>query len=1033
MKHAVLVLMLISFILSQAWCQSSRKFHDPESVITQWEESFRSRSLDTFADCYWENAGQWWLLPDGRLERNEGIGSIIDRQTAIFDELGPDILSFRLPEPQVYPASYTGIPMFIYDDPELGTTEVFWFEERSGRIRITRQLVIVRYFSEVRTGDVQKWADVNRDGRLQWEEQRIVYEALWRSTQESHQVSNPLDEFCDWNGNGRIEIQEIHLARAVLIRDSLRRGYIHFPEFSRKYLDQNRSGSIDLGEAELAFELIYGEPGNRPVDSLLSENIDFIPDGIINSFEREIFTRTVTRLVATIPEWPVFEQLSEKNISWVVTWADANGDGFIGEEELWDIGRLMRRAMAETDVITSPIGLCYDDDRDLKLSQSERLRAADMMLLKYLPEAMNIKAITFNRTTLITELDVNDNGWLDPEEIEAFGSIAMNPRRLINRQTESELERRIDREPRNGRMDEWEVLSFTEGVFATIAEIWLMDSSDVSQSAAGLTNGALSSPEEDEVPLQESVEAIISLDESTPVTTTTPLTGELSAEVILDSVYPILYKYYDTAPVGQVTIRNGTSATLSDLQVRVEIQRYIDSPRLSARIPSLDSGKEVSVDLRALFNQNVLDLTEGTRCSASVLISYRDGEEQKQLVVTETLTLYDRNAIRWDDSEKVASFVTARDPQIRLLATNMAAVIRREKNESVSDNLQSAMVLYAAMIQHNIGYNVDPTSSYRTLSGDNFQVDYIQFPRQTLMYKGGDCDDLSVCYTALLEAIGIPSAFITIPGHIYVAVGLKMDAATARSRFSDPGDLIFTDDGRVWVPVEITKLNDRNPEFLKAWKEGAKEWREHSKRNQAELLPTRSAWKSYEPVAASFMTETIALPDSIQVLKSFRSELDCFVGREIAGRELTIKGRLSSAPENPRLLNLLGTLYARYGINEKARVQFNAAIANQEYYASLMNLGNLDFLDEEYLKASSWYQRALSVKAGDPYTLLALARTDHELENYNNVQLYYSKLRQIKPQLASEYIYLDLRASDSVRAQESTRLRKHVIWAEGEE
>jgi hypothetical protein len=1032
LKRTVMVLIFIMLIFSQVWCQSYRKFHDPESVITQWEESFRSHNLDVFADCYWENAEQWWLLPDGRLERNEGIGSIIERQQVIIDELGPDSSSFRLPEPQIHPVSYTGFPLLIYDDPELGTTNVFWFEERFGRIRIARQLLIVRYFNEVEAGDVQIWADENKDGILQREEQRTVYEALWRATQEPHQVSNPLDEFCDWNVDGRIEVQEIHLARAALIRDSLRQGYIHFPEFSHQYLDQNRSGSIDLGEADMAFELIYGEPGNRPVDSLLTENIDFIPDGIINSFEREVFSRIVTRLVATIPEWPVFEQLSEKNISWVVTWADANGDGFIGEEELWDIGGLMHGAITETDVITSPIGLYYDNDRDLKLSPSEQKKATDMMMLKYLPETMNIKEIPFNRITIITELDLNDNSWLDPEEIEEFIEVAMNQEKLINRRVDSELEKRIDREPKDSYLDEWEVYSFTGGVFATIAEIWLIDSSDVSQSVAGLTNEALSTTVETRINLQEFVRTVEPDEEQTAVTKVTQLTGKLIAEVSLDPVYPILYKYYDTAPVGKVVIRNGTSKTLSDLQVQVDIQRYIDNPRLSTRITSLGSGEEITVKLQALFNQNVLDLTEGTRCSARVLISYQEDGEQKQLAITETLTLYDRNAIRWDDSEKVASFVTARDPQIRLLATNMAAVIRREKNESISDNLQNAMVLYSAMIQHNLGYNIDPTSSYRTLSGDNLQVDYIQFPRQTLIYKGGDCDDLSVCYSALLEAIGIPSAFITIPGHIYVAVGLKMDASTARSRFSNPNDLIFAEDGSVWIPVEITKLNDRNPEFLEAWEEGAKEWREHSSRNQAELLPTRTAWESYEPVAASFMTETVALPDSVRVLNSFQSELKRFIGSEIADRELTIKGRLSSDINNPRLLNLLGTLYARYGINTKARVQFNTAISNKEYFASLMNLGHLDFLDEEYIKASSWYQRALSIRESDAYTLLALARTDHELENYGNVKHYYSKLQQINPQLASDYIYLDLRASDSVRAQESTRLRKYVIWVEEE-
>jgi tetratricopeptide (TPR) repeat protein len=363
----------------------------------------------------------------------------------------------------------------------------------------------------------------------------------------------------------------------------------------------------------------------------------------------------------------------------------------------------------------------------------------------------------------------------------------------------------------------------------------------------------------------------------------------------------------------------------------------------------------------------------------------------------------------------------------------MTASIRRSRNESISENLQNAMALYAALIQHNLGYNIDPTSSYKVLSKDSLQVDYVQFPRQTLMFKGGDCDDLAVCFASLLEAIGIPSAFITIPGHIYVALGLEMDGSKAKAWFSDPDDLIFAQDGSVWVPVEITKLNDSNPDFLEAWEEGAKEWREHDDRGQAKLLPTRSAWETYEPVAASFMTETVALPDTEKVLEVFQRDLSRFIGLEIADQELTMKAKLSRDPNNPRYLNILGTLYARYGLSDKAREQFTAAVVSKEYFAALMNLGHLEFLDEDYEEAEEYYERALKAYPDNAHAILALARTDHELENYGNVKRYYSQLQDLDPELAEEYSYLDLRASESVRAEEATRLRKYVAWEIEEE
>lgn len=67
------------------------------------------------------------------------------------------------------------------------------------------------------------------------------------------------------------------------------------------------------------------------------------------------------------------------------------------------------------------------------------------MLTYILPEALQIGTMSFERAATIAELDVNENGWLDPEEIENFGEIAIHPERLIGRIARTPLERKIDR------------------------------------------------------------------------------------------------------------------------------------------------------------------------------------------------------------------------------------------------------------------------------------------------------------------------------------------------------------------------------------------------------------------------------------------------------------------------------------------------------------------------------------------------------------------------------------------------------------
>ncbi|MBT3271522.1 MAG: transglutaminase domain-containing protein, partial [Spirochaetales bacterium] len=99
-------------------------------------------------------------------------------------------------------------------------------------------------------------------------------------------------------------------------------------------------------------------------------------------------------------------------------------------------------------------------------------------------------------------------------------------------------------------------------------------------------------------------------------------------------------------------------------------------------------------------------------------------------------------------------------------------MMRDYANPALNSNLLLALAIHEAITLYAIRYVIDPSSSYKQPSGKNAAFDYLQFPRQTLEYKAGDCDDLSILYTALLQAIGIETAFITIPGHIYMAFSL---------------------------------------------------------------------------------------------------------------------------------------------------------------------------------------------------------------------------------------------------------------------
>jgi hypothetical protein len=506
------------------------------------------------------------------------------------------------------------------------------------------------------------------------------------------------------------------------------------------------------------------------------------------------------------------------------------------------------------------------------------------------------------------------------------------------------------------------------------------------------------------------------------------------SDVKLERVFPVLWKYYDTHPLGSITLTNVGDRELESLEVRLEMptadptKSYIDKPKLSARIERLKKGESRTVDLFALFNENVLKVTEGTKAIAEVAVNYKVAGRDARDAETLTIEMYDRNALRWDDDRKIASFVTAKDEEVRGFSTAAAAVLGSAQGRAVSANLQMGMVMLTSLKELGVSYRVDPSSSYKDLSAKKGgAVDYIQFPRQTLGRKAGDCDDLSVAYSALLESVGVPTAFITVPGHIFAAFRLEMPASDARSTFRDTSDLVLKPDGSVWLPVETTALTEG---FLQAWTLGARQWREHSAAGRAGFFETGEAWKEYEPVAlpVEIAGQKVYVPAKEAVAASFEKQTELFVKREIEERELRLIREATRTQGDPRILNALGVLYARYGIFDKAATQFNAALKRGEYPPALLNLGNLLYLQGSLEEALRSYQRALAVQPNNANAVLAVARTSHQLGNFGDAKKQYDRLATLDPTLAGQYGYLAQRDQEAGRAAEAAR--GGVRWEE---
>jgi len=402
-------------------------------------------------------------------------------------------------------------------------------------------------------------------------------------------------------------------------------------------------------------------------------------------------------------------------------------------------------------------------------------------------------------------------------------------------------------------------------------------------------------------------------------------------DVRLDSVFPVFYGYYDDNPVGKALLKNHENRTIDDIEITFYVKQYMDNPKNCAVPSELEPGEVTEIDLYGLFTNSILSVSEGTKVSALITTkySYRGSDYKRE--TTKTLNIQNRNAVTWDDDRRVAAFVTAKDSAVLKFAKNTASVVQSHSSSAVNRNLALAMGIHTALREYGMSYVIDPTTPYAELAGKTEVVDFVQFPMQTLEYKAGDCDDLSILYAALLESVGIKTAFITIPGHIFTAFSLGIPEGEAEKKFSRPEDLIYMN-GTVWVPVEITEIKGG---FMKAWQAGAKEWRENVTKMQAQFYPTRRAWEDYSAVGFDIAEADIAPPANEKLADAFVREYLTFVERDIGPRVEELEEEIRKT-ESITARNKLGVLYAQYGLYEKAREEFERVIADREYMPALV-------------------------------------------------------------------------------------------------
>jgi hypothetical protein len=336
-------------------------------------------------------------------------------------------------------------------------------------------------------------------------------------------------------------------------------------------------------------------------------------------------------------------------------------------------------------------------------------------------------------------------------------------------------------------------------------------------------------------------------------------------------IFPVSWAWYEDNPVAVIKITNEEPNSITDISLSFFIDSFMGRPYTFAVLPRLASGNSLEVPVTALFNEVMLGLTENVIANGIIQIEYRSLGARREAVFPVQMPIFHRNTLSWDDDRRAAAFVSPRDSAARLFARYVESAVDLHLESGAASalvlnmpkNVRYAAAMFEALRLYGISYVVVPTMSYVNLRADESVLDNVTFPYETLFYRGGDCTYISILFCSLLEALDIKTAFITVPGHLYMA----FDVGDNNWMANNP-DIIELD-GRRWLPLEVTIPEEG---FNRAWRVGARQWRSFGE--EAELWPIRESWEIYPSVTVSASVDyPPEMPLSRDIVQALEAEL----------------------------------------------------------------------------------------------------------------------------------------------------------------
>lgn len=272
-------------------------------------------------------------------------------------------------------------------------------------------------------------------------------------------------------------------------------------------------------------------------------------------------------------------------------------------------------------------------------------------------------------------------------------------------------------------------------------------------------------------------------------------------------IYPALSEIYSDKPIATAKVANISDKTI--VLRPASLIPELNKEKIYSPSVTIEAGKTSLIPFYTLIDGSEVELKRREIKQAEFYIESEGVVEDE---IKKPILVNDLNA--WDGDVNNLKYFVKRDLNYSApYAKAILSLNEKQLNNTASDLkvFEKTKILFDNILAKMI-YVADRRAS----------AEIVQFPSETINLRGGDCDDLSVCFASILESIGIETAFVDYQNdesiyhvNLLVNTGLLPEQISLITNNDKKVAIRKNNENKdyVWIPIETTSFKD----FASAW------------------------------------------------------------------------------------------------------------------------------------------------------------------------------------------------------------------------